>query len=103
MAMVDLKGLHKVTAKGRTYWYAWRGGPRLLAQPGTDAFVAELQAARDSRTAGDPGKIGGLCARYRASDEWKTLADSTRKNWAPWIDRVQEHFGPLSIRQFDRP
>jgi hypothetical protein len=25
---VELKGIHKVRAKSRTYWYAWRGGPR---------------------------------------------------------------------------
>lgn len=103
MAMVDLKGVHKVQAKGRVYYYAWRGGPRLTGGPGTADFVASLQEAHASRIAGDPDKVSGLCARYRASDEWKGLADSTRKNWAPWLDRIQDHFGALSIGQFDRP
>ena len=35
MVRVNLKGIAKVTAKGRTYWYAWRGGPRLRGEPGS--------------------------------------------------------------------
>jgi integrase len=31
------------------------------------------------------------------------MALSTRRNWAPWLDRIQEHFGPLRIAAFDRP
>jgi len=103
MAVVDLKHVHKVTAKGRTYHYAWRGGPRLDAAPGSPDYIAQLQAAQESRKIGDPDKISGLCARYRASDDFTGLAESTRKNWKPWLDRIQAHFGPLSIRQFDRP
>ena len=105
MVMVDLKSVYRVRVKGRTYFYAWKGkgAPRLYAEPGSAAFVAELQAAQDTLKQGEPDRISGLCTRYRASDEWKALADSTRKNWSPWIDRVQDHFGKLSIRQFDRP
>ena len=28
---------------------------------------------------------------------------STKRQWAPWLDRVAEHFGDLRIAQFDRP
>lgn len=103
--MVDLKSVYKVTSKGRTYYYAWKGkgAPRLYSEPGSDAFVQELQLAIQERRAGDPDKIAGLCIRYRGSDDYKALAASTRRNWARWIDRVQAHFGPLSIGQFDRP
>ena len=38
MVKVDLKGIAKVTSKGRTYYYAWRGGPRLRGEPGTPEF-----------------------------------------------------------------
>lgn len=103
MAMVDLKGVHRVTAKGRTYVYAWRGGPRLLSPAGTAAFIEELADAQATRLAGDPAKLSGLCARFRASDDWKGFADKTRKNWSPWLDRIQTEFGPLRIEQFDRP
>lgn len=109
--MVDLKGVHKVTAKGRTYYYAWRGkgAPQLKAEPGSDAFVQELAAARAGRKQGDPKTIAGLCTEWKASDLWILppeqggLSASTKKNWRPWLDKIQDHFGRLSTRQFDRP
>lgn len=100
--MVDLRGVHRVSAKGKTYIYAWRGGPRLFSTPGTAAFIEELADAQAARRGGDPSKLSGLCARFRASDEWKGFADKTRKNWSPWLDRIQTEFGPLRLAQFDR-
>lgn len=41
--------------------------------------------------------------RYRASDDYKGLAETTKRNWDRWLTRVDAHFGPLSLRQFDRP
>jgi hypothetical protein len=41
--------------------------------------------------------------RYRASDDYQKLADATTRHWGPWLDRIAECFGPLSIAQFDRP
>ena len=46
MVAVKLKGVHKVTAKGRTYFYAWRGGPRLPGEPGSPEFIEALAAAQ---------------------------------------------------------
>jgi hypothetical protein len=46
MVRIDLKGIAKVTAKGRVYWYAWRGGPRLSGEPGTAEFVASYKGAQ---------------------------------------------------------
>lgn len=103
MAMVDLSGIHKVKAKGRTYYYAWRGGPRLAGEPGSAAFVEALAAAHASRKAGDTARISGLCAAWRASDAWAAIAASTKKNWSPKLDDIQKHFGALRIKQFDRP
>lgn len=102
--MVDLKGVFKVTAKGKTYYYAWRGpkAPRLRSPPGTAAFVEELANAHAERKGGDPTTLSGLCARFRASDDWKGFAETTRRNWSPWLDRIQVRFGDLRLAQFDR-
>jgi integrase len=39
---------------------------------------------------------------YKA-DQFKGLADSTKRNWSPWLDRISQYFGELRIVQFDRP
>lgn len=105
MAMVDLSTVYRVTAKGHTYFYAWRGkgAPRLQSAPGSPEFVEELAAALAARKGGDATTFAGLCVRYRASEDWQGLADKTRKNWAPWLDRIQAKFGGLRLAQFDRP
>lgn len=103
--MVDLSGVYIVKAKGRTYHYAWRGkgAPRLISEPGSAAYVQELADALASRKTGDRTRLSGLCARYRADDAWTDLAPKTRRDWSPWLDRIQEHFGNLRLEQFDRP
>lgn len=110
MAKRDLAGVHKVTSRGRTYYYAWRdaGAPRLKGQPGTPEFVRSLREAHERRTAPDRTRMSGLCAMFRASDAWqgrgpKPLSESTKRSWRLWLDRIQEAFGELRIEQFDRP
>ena len=103
MVKVELKGIAKVTAKGRTYWYAWRGGPRLRGEPGSPEFHASYNEAIADRRTPDTGRFKSLVALYRASNDYKGLAESTRKNWSPWLDRIADYFGELRIAQFDRP
>ena len=102
MVTLELKGLHRVTAKGRTYWYAWRGGPRLVGEPGSTAFLNSYNEAIASRKTQDDGRFRSLVRDYRASSDYSKLADSTRRNWGPWLDRIADHFGELSVAQFDR-
>ena len=102
MVKVELKGIAKVTAKGRSYWYAWRGGPRLRGEPGSPEFMASYNVAVESRRLPDPARFRSLVTLYRAGD-FQKLSPSTKRNWSPWLDRIAEYFGDLSIRQFDRP
>src|SRR4051812_16218627 len=99
---VKLKGITKVTAKGRTYYYAWRGGPRLRGEPGSAEFMASYNEAVESRRTSEPGRFKSLVIAYRASADYKNLAESTRKNWTPWLDRIADYFGDLRIAQFER-
>jgi integrase len=100
---IDLKGIAKVTAKGRSYYYAWRGGPRLRGEPGTPAFMASYNEAIASRRLPEPGRFRALVTLYKASADYEKLAPSTKRNWSLWLDRIAEYFGQLSIAQFDRP
>jgi integrase len=103
MVKVDLKGIAKVTAKGRTYHYAWRGGPRLKGEPGSPEFIASFNAAVEDRRTPDQNRFRALVTAYKASTDYKALADTTKRNWSTWLDRIGEYFGDLRIAQFDRP
>src|SRR4051812_30219979 len=100
---VELKGVAKVSAKGRTYWYAWRGGPRLSGQPGSPEFLASYNEAIEARRTPEPGRFRSIVTLYKASPDYAKLADTTKRNWSRWLDRIGDHFGELRISQFDRP
>jgi integrase len=103
MVKVDLKGLAKVNAKGRTYWYAWRGGPRLSGEPGSSEFIASYNEAIEQRRTPDKNRFRFIVTDYKASGEYKKLAESTRDQWGKWLDRIADYFGNLHVAQFDRP
>lgn len=103
MVKVDLKGIAKVRAKGRTYYYAWRGGPRLRGEPGTPEFVASYNEALEQLRTLDENRFRFIVVDYKGSGEYKKLAESTRKQWSKWLDRIGKYFGDLRIAQFDRP
>jgi integrase len=102
MVMVELKGLHTVKAKGRTYHYAWRGGPAITGEPGTPEFMDAYNEAIAGRAATDGKRFRSVVVRYRASDEYKALAESTRGKWSRWLDRIVDYFGDLRTAQFSR-
>jgi integrase len=103
MVKVELRGVFKVTAKGRTYWYAWRGGPRLRGEPGSPEFMASYNEAIEDRRTPDKSRFRFVVTVYKGSAEYKKLAESTRAQWGPWLDRIADYFGELRIAQFDRP
>jgi integrase len=103
MATVEMKGLHAVKAKGRTYYYAWRGGPAVKGKFGTPEFHASYQEAVLGRLAPDTNRFLSVIQRYKNSADYRNLADSTRRNWGPWLDRIGLHFGELRIAAFDKP
>jgi integrase len=100
---IELKGIAKVTTKGRTYYYAWRGGPRLEGRPGTPAFIASFNKAIEEHRVPDTSRFRSLVIGYKASPDYEKLELSTKKLWGPWLDRISDYFGSLSIAQFNRP
>lgn len=110
-AKVKLDSVYRVVAKsGVQYFYAWKGkgAPRLRSEPGSAAFVEELAAALATRTTGDKTKMLGLTHAWFSSIAWTApsarggMADSTKKNWKPFVKAIQNDFGPLRIAQFER-
>ena len=50
----------------------------------------------------DKKRFRSVVVRYKASKAYLDLADSTKRNWSPWLDKIADHFGELRIAQFDR-
>ena len=68
---VELRGLHKLKIKGRTYYYAWRGGPRVHGDPGTPEFMASYNQAIEDRRTPELGRFKSVVVRYKASPDYK--------------------------------
>ena len=102
MVSVKLKGVHAVRSKGRTYYYAWRGGPRIDREPGTPEFFASYEAHKAPAASVDKKKLGAWITLY-VQKEFKKLAPKTQREWSPWLDRIREKFGNVPVSYFDRP
>lgn len=94
MALVRLKGLNSKTrtlADGTrvTYWWAWKGGPRLEGKPGSPEFIASYNAAVAQRRAPTNDTLAGLVAKYRASPEFTKLSEGTKAEWRRWLSRIE--------------
>lgn len=108
---VVLKGLHKVSRRladgsKRLHFYAWRGGPRIEAQPGTAAFVEEFQrltAGRDDPSKRYAGMFQQLINDYQRSPSFTDLAASTREGYARRIRKIEAEYGDMPISAIDSP
>lgn len=95
---VRLVGVNKVVktlANGekRVYFYAWRGGPRIKAKPGTKAFAIEyarLTQHRENKTR--PDTIGAIADAYLHSPEYRSLAPSTRRDYQRAVILIRARF-----------
>ncbi len=66
-------------------------------------FLTSYYEAHENRRTPDTGRFRGVVTLYKASNDYKNLATSTMRNWAPWLDRIADYFGDLRLAQFDRP
>ena len=81
---MHLKGVASATkrlADGRkvTYYYAWRGGPKLEGELGSAEFIASYNAAVAARKQRPAGTVASLLVTYKTSSEFGELADRTKR------------------------
>jgi len=95
--------LKVTTRRGEgAYYYAWRGGPRLEGKPGSVEFLQSYQRAWESRKAPkDTRSFQSLVIAYKASQDYQALADTTKRNWGPWLDKIATYFARLQIEHFN--
>lgn len=104
---VRLKGVAsatKVLADGTsvTYYYAWRGGPRLTGEPGAPDFVASYNAAVATRTPAPPGVFNKLIDLYLDSTEFRDeLSERSKKDYRRHVDRIRAKFGSMPLLAVD--
>lgn len=97
-----LKGLNsrrKRLADGTTvtYWYAFKGGPRLPGAYGSPEFVAAFVEATKTKKAPPVGVMFALLAGYQASGEFKQLARRTKADYIKKIKLIEAEFGDFPI------
>jgi integrase len=100
---IRLKGINrtrKVLSNGTVvfYHYAWKGGPPLRGQPGTPEFIASYNEAVAQKVTPPRGTLLSMLQQYQSSEDFRSLADSTRRSYIALITRIEKKFGdfPLS-------
>ncbi|MGC0054849.1 tyrosine-type recombinase/integrase [Brucella pituitosa] len=100
---VHLKGINNAKVKSAngdtvTYWYAWRGGPRLKGQPGDDEFINSYNEAIATKVKPKAGSLLSLLNGFQQTTIWDDLAPRTKKDYIKLIKVIEQKFGsfPLS-------
>jgi integrase len=99
---VRLKGLAWATKKladgsKATYWYAWRGGPRLPGEPGTPEFNAAYNAAIAGKVELPRGALAAVLRDYQTSAEFSNLAPRTQQDYQRKIVLIEREFGDFPL------
>jgi integrase len=100
---VRLKGLNSVRKRlsdgnFRTYWYAWKGGPKLEGEPGSPEFIASYNRAVTARKAAPAGTLQAIIQAYQASAQFDALSARSRSDYRKLIKVIEAEFSdfPLS-------
>ena len=101
---VHLKGINSHTAKladgtMRTYWYAWKGGPRLQGEPGTPEFIASYNEAAAQKIKTPAGRLLSLLSHMRRAKISASSRPRTRDDYKRIIQhQIEPEFSdfPLS-------
>lgn len=112
---VRLPRAHRVVARAKTgavriYWYRRRGeAPAMKVFTGAtlaEALQAEADGADEliaayeaGRRLPNPNTVRDLVTRFKAAPDGflKLREGTTRKAWAPWLDRIIDEFGDMPV------
>lgn len=96
--VVRVRGLkqYRHPKTGILYTYHRASGKRILAEPGTPEFMAEVAALDADEKARNqerlkPSTLGGLIQSYKTTDPWNDLAPRTKRDY----ERVIAFLAPL--------
>ena len=113
--MPGLDRHRRVTAKrAYEYWYAWRGGPRILAasasnEQALDREVAKLAPAAIAQfeqlvgAKPDGRFLAGLITQFLESSHYQTKAPRTRADYRAALDVVRRDLGEMDLAWLEKP
>lgn len=103
---IKLMGIHRVkktlaSGERRTYYYAWRGGPRINADPSdAKAFASEfVRLTRDRQDAPYQGCMAEFVRDYMASPYFRDRKESTRQGYEYAIREIEAEFYDMTAAQ----
>jgi integrase len=97
-----LKGLnwsHKKLADGtiKKFYYAWRGGPRIDADPGTPEFFRLYNEAVSAKTQKREGMLRSLIDYFKDQVEYTSLSDKSKRAYDQYLALLDAKFGTMPI------
>jgi integrase len=105
---INVKGLHWTAATladgtKMTYWYAWRGGPRLVGEYGSPEFIASYNAAVAMKVVVPEGRLLALTQAYQRSQDFLSLRERTRADYIKQIEKIERKFGDCPLKALADP
>ncbi len=100
----NINSISKVLADGTkiTYYYAWKGGPRLHGEPGSPQFIESYHEATKKETE-RPKNLASLIDKYTSSKEFAKLKPNSRTTNLVHFRQINAKLGELPITVFGNP
>ncbi len=107
--IIVIKGIHKVKRKQangtiKTHYYAWRGGPKMVSEPGSEAFAAEhLRFKEQLQPTKTPDTLESLIEYFtgtedKPNEDFLRLAQSTRDDHLYAFKLIRKEWPNLPVR-----
>jgi integrase len=97
-----LKGINSLTKKladgtVRTYWYAWKGGPRIDAELGSPEFVRLYGEAIATKAKRTTETFSSLIDYFKDCGEYKDLGEKSKRAYDGYLKLIEAKFGSMPI------
>lgn len=102
--MVGIHTVKKRLADGsiKTHYYAWRGGPAMKEDPGSEQFMAEFLRLKKTKEKLAPvGNMVSLIKAYKKSVHFTKLKHSTKQGYEFALKAIEGEFGHMTYAQMD--
>jgi integrase len=81
----------------QSYWYAWKGGPRLRGGPGSPEFIASYNESVSRKLTPQTGVLSAVLERFKLSEAFGELASRTKADYLQKIRLIEKEFGTFPL------